>query len=59
MFNSPFKKPIPQRTPKENCKIKIKNTKGGKTISFEGNCTKENIEMAKSMYGTDKVEEEE
>lgn len=47
-----FKKPIPQRVPKENCKIKIKNTKAGKQIEFSSSCTKEQVEMAKMLNGT-------
>mgnify|MGYP001565041571 CR=1 FL=1 len=43
------KQPREQRAQKDNCKIKIRNTADGKTISFEGNCSKEQIEMAKNM----------
>jgi len=31
----------------QGCKIKIKNTPSGKTIEFHGNCTKEQLSMAK------------
>ena len=48
MFENRFKKPVPQSKPKgEGCKIKIKNTSKGREISFEGQCTKEQLEMAK------------
>lgn len=51
-----FKKPIPQKVPKENCKIKIKQGRdGSKTISFQGTCSKEQLEMAKVMNGADKI----
>lgn len=52
-----FKKPVPQRVPKENCKIKIKNTKAGKQIEFSGNCSREQLEMAKMMNGAEKIVE--
>jgi len=55
-----FQKPaIPQHKPKENCKIKIKKTATGKTIEFEGNCTKEQLQMAKmNMDNPEEVEED-
>ncbi len=39
----------PQQKPKEkdeSCRIRIKNTKQGKEISFHGNCSKQQIGMA-------------
>jgi uncharacterized protein (DUF1919 family) len=58
MFENKFaRKPVPKQ--KSECKIKIKNTPNGKTITFQGNCSKEQLEMAKIVTGADGVEEEE
>jgi hypothetical protein len=58
MFENTFKpRPIPRRN--DDCKIKIKNTADGKTISFSGNCTKEQLSMAKDGFFNDDVEVEE
>ena len=58
MFENNFRKPVPQKN-NGSCKIKIRNTPNGKTISFEGNCSKEQLEMAKSMGYVDEKESEE
>jgi hypothetical protein len=60
MFNNFKPASQPQRPiqQKENCKIKIKNTAQGKTISFEGNCSKEQIQMAKMNFDAEESEEE-
>ncbi|MEM3075065.1 MAG: hypothetical protein QW727_03950 [Candidatus Pacearchaeota archaeon] len=59
MFNKPYiKKSFPNK-PQENCEIKVKKTKSGTSIVFKGNCSKEQIEMAKNMYNTNEIEEEE
>lgn len=33
----------------DDCKIKIKETSEGRTISFSGNCSKEQLALAKEM----------
>jgi len=38
------KKPVPK---KEGCKIKVRKTKTGKEISFSGNCSKSELDIAK------------
>lgn len=43
----------------ENCKIKIKNTAHGKELSFSGNCSKEQLQMAKSGFLDDNIQVEE
>ena len=53
-----FGKP-PRQVQKPDCQIRIKNGAQGKTISFSGNCSKEQLEMAKYMNGADEIEEEE
>mgnify|MGYP001594267289 CR=1 FL=1 len=60
MFESAFKKPIRPVKSNESCKIKIKNTKGGRTISFEGNCSKEQLQMAQMGLndGSAKIEDD-
>lgn len=40
-----------------DCKIKIKKTANGREISFSGNCSKEQIEIAKSNI-SDRIETE-
>jgi hypothetical protein len=50
MFNNPFNKPSMHRPQRQNtdCKIKMKKTAdGGSQISFSGNCSKEQLQMAK------------
>jgi hypothetical protein len=47
-----------QKTRGEGCKIKIKNTSQGKTISFEGQCTREQLEMAKVNLDSDERDDE-
>ena len=59
MFEGNFNKPKPIRQSNDNCKITIKNTKQGRSISFSGRCSKEQLEMAKMANGTDSIEEEE
>lgn len=44
-FNS-FKKPV-QKPKNDDCRIKIKSTAHGKEIQFKGNCSKEQIQIAK------------
>ena len=45
MFGNPInRKPV---ISSENCKIKIKKTTKGKEIQFSGNCSKEQISIAK------------
>ena len=46
---------IKQPRQSDDCKIKIKRTDKGEEISFSGNCSKEQINMAKEMK---KVESE-
>jgi len=41
----------------DGCKIKIKNTVKGREISFEGQCTKEQLEMAKFGIGEEDSED--
>ena len=41
---------------RENCKIKIKQEGNTKTLAFSGNCTKEQLEMAKLNLGADSIE---
>lgn len=54
------KAPRQQRQNSEDCKIKIKNTADGKTISFSGNCSKDQIDIARSMnLDAQEVESEE
>ena len=54
------KAPRPQRQNNGDCKIKIKNTADGKTISFSGNCSKEQIDVARSLHiDAQEVESEE
>jgi hypothetical protein len=54
-----FKKPMPARQPKgEGCKIKIKNTASGRQIEFSGNCSKEQLEMAKMNMNSEEKEED-
>lgn len=36
----------PQKPKDDSCKIRIKNTRSGKEISFHGNCSKSQIQMA-------------
>lgn len=50
MYNPFVKKemqPMRQMQQKEGCKIKIKNTRSGKQIEFSGNCSKDQLQMAK------------
>ena len=60
MFNRLGNKPIqrPQRLPREDCQIKIKNSDGGKIISFRGNCSKEQLMLAKEMNNAENIEED-
>ena len=59
-FNNFKKKPMINRpSSNEDCKIKIKNTKYGIQIEFSGNCTKEQISMAKINFDSDDSEIEE
>jgi hypothetical protein len=52
-----FQKPVQKA--KEDCKIKIKNTKGGKQIEFSGNCSKEQLQMAKMNLESGELSEDE
>lgn len=52
---STIQRPVQQ---KENCKIRIKNTSSGKTIEFSGNCSKEQIQMAKMNFDAQESEKE-
>ena len=38
---------IPKKEKKDNCKIKFKNTAKGHEVQFDGNCSREQIEIAK------------
>lgn len=53
MNQNPFGRKIRQES--NDCKIKIKNTAHGQEIQISKNCTKEQIEMAKKMYGSEKI----
>ena len=61
-MNFPFKKQIPQNYPPrriqndEGCKIKIKTTKTGREITFHGNCSKEQISVARERLGLERDE---
>ena len=41
----------PKVEKKDNCKIKIKKTTQGKQIEFEGQCSREQISIAKENLG--------
>lgn len=63
MFNPFNKNPTQQRSQqsRDGCKIKIKNTAKGREISFEGNCSKEQLAMARHGFLEDekiRVEED-
>ncbi len=51
-----FNKPI--REKKDNCKIKIKNSNGSREIQFSGNCSREEIQIARENLGLDDKKEE-
>lgn len=57
MFDNFQRRPAPVRK-KDDCKIRIKNSSAGRTISFSGNCSKEQLQMAKFMNNAETVEEE-
>ena len=59
MFNTPFnKKPMqPPRPHGDGCKIKVRKSATGSTIEFQGNCSKEQLEMAKLRIGEDQEED--
>ena len=60
MFNSFKPTPTRQMRNNDNCKIKIKNTSQGKTIEFSGQCSKEQIQMAKmNLMDGEETEEKE
>ena len=42
--------------PDDGCKIKIKQKGDTKTIEFSGQCSKEQLEMAKTNLGADNIE---
>lgn len=54
---SPTKRNQP-KVNSEECKIKFKDTKHGREVTISKGCTKEQIEMAKETFGTDKVKYE-
>lgn len=61
MFNPFNKKMEIKKFPKEkeDCKIKIKRTAdGGKSISFSGDCSREQLEMAKINFSDNEDKEE-
>lgn len=61
MFENRFqKKPMQQQRPiKDNCKIKIKNTSTGRVLEFQGNCSKEQLSMAKmNLMNNEEFEED-
>jgi hypothetical protein len=39
--------PTRPKPKEEGCKIRIKNTKGGKEISFHGKCSRQELSLAK------------
>lgn len=45
--------PKPTQPKKENCRIRVKKTPQGKEIEFKGNCSKEQIDVARSQIGLD------
>jgi hypothetical protein len=49
-----FHRPMQGRmkSPNDDCKIKIKKTMKGREISFGGNCSKEQIAIAKENLDT-------
>lgn len=49
-----------QQNNKDDCKIKLKQTKTGTELIISGNCTKEHIEVAKAQFGDKlKIKQEE
>ena len=54
----PQRRPV-KRENLEECKIRIKETKYGREIKFSGNCSKEQIEVAKESIGTSRVSKDE
>lgn len=47
------KQPIQSPQKEDNCRIRIKKTAKGKEIEFKGNCSKEQIAIAKENLGTE------
>lgn len=49
MFGQPPSQVRAPRNTSDDCKIKIRKTRDGEIIEFKGKCTREQIEMAKTM----------
>lgn len=52
-------KPKVLKEKKDNCEIKIKETKQGKVLQFKGQCSREQLSLAKANLGIENDEKEE